>query len=168
MDLTTARAELARCVARYSAVPPAQQKRLDKALALVAAGAVWPCPEVPGDVLVFSERSGETYRVGPSRCECPDAERRGAVCKHRLARRLFFVVEAALAREAKAAALSPVAGDAASYVRSGAHAAAVVEHEADHYDARELDTSTAQPFPDDDPALAAWDEDLSEQAGGAL
>jgi hypothetical protein len=167
MDLTAARAELSRCLAHYAAAPPAQQKRLGKALSLLAAGAVWPCPEVPGDVLVLSESLGATYRVGPRRCECPDAERRGAVCKHRLARRLFFVTQAALARGEKAAALSPVASDAASYVRSGAHAAAVAEHEARYYAEWTLDTSTAQPFPDEGPT---WNPEHGGYAptGGAL
>lgn len=115
---------------RLSEERPGMASRLAKAYDLVASGAVTPCPAVPGDVLIPGAK-GEVYRAGAGRCECADAIFRGAVCKHRLARRLYWVAQA---EEARAAALeAPAALTAEDYVRSGAQLAGVQRHEAEHH-----------------------------------
>jgi hypothetical protein len=151
-----AHTEIARCVAAYLVAHPGEEKRLLKAVQLVKGGWVVPCSDEPGAVFVRSLKTGRPYRVGARRCECKDS-RTGRACKHRLARRLYFVARAADALVEKGAALSRGIYDAASYVRSGAHAAACEEHEIRCYAEPEIDYSAGQEAPEYEPALDTWD-----------
>jgi hypothetical protein len=118
---------------RLSEERPAMAARLGRAYDLVVGGTVTPCPAVPGDVTIPASK-GEPYRVGAGRCECADATFRNAVCKHRLARRLYWVAQAEEAKaQAEEIATATRAMTAEDYVRSGAQLAGVQRHEAEHH-----------------------------------
>lgn len=164
-DIKTNTPALAALIARCEGKPRPFLLRLARAVELVELGLVRPCPVVPGDVLIQGSEQ-EPYRVGPERCDCADSTRRNFVCKHRIARRLFWALEADKARADKVAALaSPGASrSAAALVASGAHAAGLREQEARYFaEARPdpvLDDSEAQ-APAGDGDLDPWDLDAA-------
>lgn len=63
------------------------RKRLNKALGLIQAGKV---KLLSGSRASAQGSGGATYIVTGRFCTCPDAQHRGALCKHRLA--LFILI----------------------------------------------------------------------------
>jgi hypothetical protein len=143
MDATAAHAEIARCLAAH----PGEEKRLLKAVELLQGGWVVPCLNAPGAVFVRSLKTGAAYRVTAGRCECRDS-RAGRACKHRLARRLYLVARAAEDAQREASAKAVAEYDA--------HCPPPEEWE--------IDTSTAQEAPADDPGYDAWDDEADEDS----
>jgi hypothetical protein len=162
-EIKTQNPALGEIVARCEGMPRPFLLRLARAVELVELRLVLPCPVVPGDVLIKGSEA-EPYRVSAGACDCADSTLRGHVCKHRLARRLYWALEAESARADKEAALSTpgAASSAARLVSSGAHAAGVREQEARAFaEARPepvLDSSAAQ-LPAGDGDFSSWDDD---------
>jgi len=67
-----------------------------KALTLLAQSSTWTHGRRKCDALPFAivpGSNGATYMVSQLGCTCPDANRRGVMCKHQTAYRLWLVQE---------------------------------------------------------------------------
>jgi len=68
--------------------------RAVKALALLAQSSTWTHGRRKCDALPFAivpGSNGATYMVSELGCTCPDANRRGVMCKHQVAYRLWTI-----------------------------------------------------------------------------
>jgi len=69
--------------------------RAVKALALLAQSSTWTHGRRKCDALPFAivpgSKPGSTYMVSELGCTCPDANRRGVMCKHQVAYRLWTI-----------------------------------------------------------------------------
>ncbi len=74
-------------------------KRSVRALALLAGAHTWTHGRRKCDGLSFAivpgSKPGSTYMVSQLGCTCPDANRRGATCKHQTAYRLWTIQQQA-------------------------------------------------------------------------
>ena len=72
-------------------------KRSVRALALLAGAHTWTHGRRKCDGLTFAivpgSKPGSTYMVSELGCTCPDANRRGVMCKHQTAYKLWLVQE---------------------------------------------------------------------------
>ena len=82
-------------------------KRSAKALALLARAHTWTHGRRKCDGLRFAivagSKPGSTYMVSQLGCTCADANRRGAMCKHQVAYRLWTIQQNAAGWEPAAA-----------------------------------------------------------------
>ena len=83
-------------------------QRSVKALAILGQAHTWTHGTRKSDGLAFAvvpaSKPGHTYYVSELGCTCPDATRRGGVCKHRTAYRLWQVQHGQASAPAGAAA----------------------------------------------------------------
>ena len=82
--------------------------RAVKALALLARASAWTHGRRKCDgrafAIVAGSTPGSTYMVSSLGCTCPDANRRGATCKHQVAYRLWTIQQNAAGAQPAAAA----------------------------------------------------------------